>query len=197
MMQMFRKISLLLLSVMVSVTFVQNTQAKRKYKKPTKAQKEAFESADKNDDGVIDNKEWRKEKRRQKRSGLAVNTWLKKKADTDQDGKVSSEEASIWENTTRQKIDVDADGVISPKEQRLSWKHEKAKVNTRLESHYDYDRNGWLEPDEVRDYLSSRYAIVQSKGIAKVDSAIEEEYDIDKDGILNIQEAKTLKEDLE
>jgi len=154
-----------------------------------------FNRIDSNRDGVISKKEWREGRRDVKRYRESAKDWEKQQADTDKDGKVSAEEMAVWKQQTKEKIDADGDGIISPKERRMSWQHEKSKVTTKLEAEYDADKDGWLEPDEVKNYLKAREVLVKSQGKARVDSKIEQVYDLDKDGLINIQEANIMKED--
>lgn len=167
--------------------------AKRKPGKNTKK----FERIDKNRDGEISKKEWRNERRNVKRYRKSGQNWQQERADTNNDGQVSTEERAAWKKLTKERIDMNEDGIISPKERRLSWRHAKSKVNTKLEAEHDANNDGWLEPDEIKNYLSARQELIKSKGKAKVNSKVEAEYDLDNDGIINIQEAKIMKEDIE
>jgi Ca2+-binding EF-hand superfamily protein len=124
-----------------------------------------------------------------------VNTWWEKRADTNNDGKVDADELSAWKKLEKERIDLNNDGVIDAKEKRLSWRHGRSKVNTALEQKYDKNSDGWLEPDEIKELLKDKHALIKTQGKAKVDTAIEAEYDTDKDGIIDASEAKALKED--
>lgn len=169
-----------------------------------------FKHADKNRDGVISPHEWHKEKqfekRKVKKAGKKAKkkarrkkkklNWWEKRADVNEDGIVDKKERAAWKKLEKERIDMDGDGVISPKERRLCWRHARSRVNTKLEKKYDANEDGWLEPDEVREMLKARHALIKSKGKAKVDSAIEEGYDINEDGILDKDEAKAMKKDL-
>ena len=161
--------------------------------KPPKVVK--FKHTDKNKDGVVDKKEMQMEKEWEQKQRSRVNTWWEKRADTNNDGKVDANELSAWKKLEKERIDLNNDGVIDAKEKRLSWRHGRSKVNTALEQKYDKNSDGWLEPDEIKELLKDKHALIKTQGKAKVDTAIEAEYDTDKDGIIDASEAKALKED--
>ena len=125
--------------------------------------------ADRNKDGRVDRKEWHMEKE-----------WERN-----------------WKTLESQRLDLNGDGVISPKERRRCWAHARSRVNTALEAKYDTNNDGWLQPEETKEFLQDRQALIKTEGKAQVDSSIEEEYDTDGDGIIDAQEAEALKEDLE
>ncbi len=151
-----------------------------------KAQPGKFKHADRNKDGVVDRKEMLMEKKWEKKQKSKVNTWWERRADTNKDGIVDAGELSSWKKLERERIDLDGDGVISPKERRLCWRHARSRVNTASEAKYDVNNDGWLEPEEVKEFLKDRYVLIKTKGQAKVDSLIEEEYDTDNDGIISL-----------
>jgi Ca2+-binding EF-hand superfamily protein len=156
-----------------------------------------FKHADKNNDGVIDKKEWRMEEKWEHKQHSRVNNWWEKMADTNGDGTVDSNELSAWKTLEKERIDLNNDGVIDAKERRLSWRHARSKVNTELERKYDINSNGWLEPEEIREMLKAKHALIISNGQAKVDSELEAEYDINNDGVIDSKEAEALKEDIQ
>jgi hypothetical protein len=156
--------------------------------------KKKYKHADKNKDGTVDPKERVMEKKWEQKQKSKVDTKWEAIADTDNDGKVEPDEAAEWKED---RLDLNDDGVITSVERSVSWKKGRSRVNTPLEANYDDDGDGWLEPDEVKDYLSAKYSLIQSNGKAKVDSPLEEEYDDDGDGIIDVDEAEDLKEDLE
>ena len=178
---------------------------------PGRAQQ--FKHADRNKDGMIDRKEWKMEKKwenkQQERSQerakeswehkqrSRVNNWWEKRADTNNDGVVDSNELSAWKKLEKERIDLNNDGVIDAKEKRLCWRHARSKVNTALEQKYDTNSDGWLEPNEAKELLQDKHTLIKTHGKAKVDTEIESEYDANKDGIIDAEEAKSLKEDLE
>ena len=161
---------------------------------PTSA--ERLKHADKNKDGTVDAKERHQEKVWEHKQGSKVNTWWENRADTDNDGKVDSNELSVWRTLEKERIDLNNDGVISAKEKRLCWRHARSRVNTDLEAKYDTNSDGWLEPSEAQELLKDRYTIIKSQGQAKVDSLLEEEYDANNDGLIDSGELEELKQDL-
>ena len=152
--------------------------------------------ADKNKDGVVDRKELTKEKQWEKNKKASANTWWEKRADTNNDGKVSSEELSAWKKLKKEKIDLNNDGVIDAKERRLSWRHAKSRVNTEVEKKYDANGDGWLEPAEVKQLLTDKHTIIKTRGKARVDTELESEYDANNDGVIDLPEAKIMHHDL-
>jgi Ca2+-binding EF-hand superfamily protein len=153
--------------------------------------------ADRNKNGVVDRQELRMEKAWERRQRSNVNAWWESRADTNKDGRVDAGELSAWRILERERLDLDGDGVISPRERRCCWMHVRSRVNTSLESTYDENGDGWLQPDEVKELLKDRYTLIKTQGKARVDSPIEEEYDTDGDGIIDDKEAGALIEDLE
>lgn len=160
-----------------------------------------FRHADRDKDGVVDKKERLIERKRQQKEAMeqkrGVNTWWEKRADTNGDGIVDTNESEAWKKLTRERIDLDGDGVISPKERRLCWRHARSRVNTALEQKYDANGDGWLEPEEVKELLRDKCTLIKTDGQAKVDTPLEEEYDASEDGIIDASEAEAIREDLE
>jgi Ca2+-binding EF-hand superfamily protein len=74
--------------------------------------------------------------------------------------------------------------------------HSRAKVNTPIEKKYDANGDGWLQPDEVREMLKDKQAIIKTHGKAKVDTELEARYDANGDGIIDANEAKAMAGDL-
>ena len=153
--------------------------------------------ADKNKDGTVDKKERVMERKWEQKQKRKVNTWREKRADTNGDGVVDSDESQARKDLTKERIDLDGDGVISPKERRLCWRHARSRVNTAREQKYDANDDGWLEPEEVKKLLKDKCALIKTNGKAKVDTALEEGYDANGDGIIDAEEAEALKEDIE
>lgn len=186
---MLRKLLLIVTILLVSCSICQlDAQAQRGRQK--------FRHTDRNRDGVIDKKEVQMEKRWEHQHRSEVNTWWESRADADKDGKVDADELSDWKDLQKTRVDLDGDGEISAKERRLCWRHARSRVNTSLESEYDDDGDGWLEPEEAKEFLNARYALIRTHGRAKVNSPLEEEYDTNNDGIISVEEAEALKEDL-
>lgn len=154
---------------------------------------EKYRHMDRNKDGVVDTKEAGMQKGAKDSD---ANSWWKKKADTNGDGKLDPAEAESWKRLEKEKIDINGDGVIDAKEKRSSWMHARSKVNTSIEKRYDADSDGWLDKEETRKMLQDRQRIIRTSGKAKVDSEIEKQYDTDNDGIISRSEAAALKEDL-
>jgi len=158
--------------------------------------KQEFKHADKNKDGTVDKKEY-KMKQQQEEKLRKVNNWWEKRADTNGDGVVSSDELSSWKKLEKEKIDLNGDGTIDAKEQRMCWAHARSRVNTDVEKKYDANGDGWLEPSEVKQLLQDKQTLIKTNGKAKVDTQIENEYDTNNDGVIDASEAGALKEDLE
>ncbi len=57
-----------------------------------------FKHADRNKDGTVDKKEMHMEKAWEQKQKAKVNTWWKKRVDTNGDGKVDSNELAAWKN---------------------------------------------------------------------------------------------------
>ena len=152
---------------------------------------------DRNKDGMVDIQERRQAKEKLESKEKKANNWWRKRADTDNDGKVSETERAAWKKTSRERIDMNGDGVISPKERRLSWRHARSRVNTNLEKQYDANNDGWLEPEETKNLLQARRELLKTKGKAKVDSEAEAGYDTDDNGIIDAREAAAMKADIQ
>ncbi len=95
--------------------------------------------------------------------------------------------------------DKNKDGVVDKKEivmeQKWIYKNkQKYKVNTPIESKYDKNGNGWIDPYESKELLKDRYVVIMTDGKARVDTVIEGEYDINKDGVIDREEAVLFKE---
>ena len=185
---MHKRLVLIAIMVLALAVFVSEALAKP----PVKAR---LKHADRNKDGVVDKKEIHMEKQWEQKERTKVNTWWERRADTDNDGKVDSNELSSWKQLTKERIDLNNDGVIDAKERRLSWRHARSRVNTAVEKKYDANADGWLEPAEVKELLKDRHTLIKTKGKAKVDTAIEESYDTNEDGVIDAQEAEAMKED--
>jgi Ca2+-binding EF-hand superfamily protein len=155
--------------------------------------KQRMKDLDENKDGKIDATEIKHEKLE---NAQKVNTWWEKRADTNGDGVVDATELTQWKQLEKEHIDLNNDGVIDAKERRLSWRHAKARVNTDLERKYDLNGDGWLEPNEVKELLKDKHALIATNGQAKVDTEIEKEYDTNNDGIIDKTEAEAMKEDV-
>jgi hypothetical protein len=155
-----------------------------------------FEHADRNDDGTVDQKEMKMEKKWGNKQRSKVNAPWGEKADANKDGIVDKNGAASWKSGQKERIDLNNDGVIDPKERGMSWKHSRIKVNKPIEAKYDADGNGWLEPEEVKQMLQDKHTIIKTKGKAKVDTEIEAQYDDNKDGVIDASEASDLKDDL-
>lgn len=109
------------------------------------------------------------------------------------------------------KVDRNQDGVIDAKEmqmdrsrekrrehyeERRAWRMRKSKVNTAVEARYDANGDGWLQPEEARELVRSRYELVKTNGKAKVDTGLEAKYDANGDGVIEYSEAVIMQEDL-
>jgi len=154
-----------------------------------------FKHADKNKDGELSKREMKMEKNWEQKQHSNVNTWWENRADTNSDGKVDNTELASWKQLERDRIDLNNDGTIDAKERRLSWRHARCRVSNDIEKKYDADSDGWLQPEEVKQMLRAKYAIVRTSGAAKVDSELEREYDTNSDGVIEQAEAALMSED--
>jgi hypothetical protein len=93
------------------------------------------------------------------------------------------------------RADKNKDGRVD-KVEAHRWKRRRHQVNTSVEKKHDVNCNGYLEPQEAKEMLKDKCAIINTHGKAKVDSAIEAEYDTNKDGVIDAAEAGCLKEAL-
>ncbi len=121
-----------------------------------------------------------------------------KHADRNKDGSVDQHEKKLeknWEQAQRSKADINNDGLVSAKKRELQWKHTNTAVNTPLEKKYDYNNDGLLQPEEAKDFLRARCALIKTNGKAIVNSNLEKEYDVDNNGIIDAPEAKAMLED--
>ena len=84
---------LLLISAIVLALFVAAASAEAG---PPRGKK--FRHADRNRDGVIDGREWKKEKQFERKQKSRVNTRWEAAADKDKDGVVEPGEARAWKN---------------------------------------------------------------------------------------------------
>ena len=185
---------LLVLSIVALALCVFYSEALAKGKGSEKARK--AQRVDRNKDGILDTQKQRQAKQKLESKQKKANNWWRKRADTDNDGNVSEQERAAWKEMTRQRIDMNGDGVISPKERRLSWRHARSRVNTKLEKQYDANNDGWLDPDETKSLLQARRELLKTKGKAKVDSQVEAGYDRDENGIIDAREAAAMMEDI-
>ena len=71
------------------------------------------------------------------------------------------------------------------------------QVKTDNERTYDVNRDGKLQPAEVKIYLRGIIEIVEKKGGFTVNSDILKEYDKNKDGLISRIEVQDLKRDTE
>lgn len=163
--------------------------------RPTPAQKARH--ADRNKDGVVTPQEIRREKAWTREQRSKANTWWERRADTDNDGRVDPAELEAWKKVRKERLDLNNDGEIDARERRLSWRNARSRVNNWLESGYDANGDGWLEPAESRRLMEDRYALIKSKGKARVDTELEAEYDDNKDGIIDAKELVLMKQDLD
>jgi hypothetical protein len=106
-----------------------------------------FEHADKNDDGAVDRKEMRMEKK-----------WEQRRIDKDHDQVPDKLENKARVNTPlEQKYDANQDGVLERAEARQMIKDRyeliktkgKAKVDTAIEKQYDANNDGVLDATEA------------------------------------------------
>ena len=75
------------------------------------------------------------------------------------------------------------------------WMQTPPQVKTAIERVYDVNRDGKLQPAEVKIYLRSVIETVDAKGGLTVNSDILKEYDKNKDGLISRIEVLDLKRD--
>ena len=151
------------------------------------------EHADRNDDGIVDRKERHMEHQWEHKQRSRVSNPWEAKVDTDNDGVVERKEVYKW----RHRIDANNDGIVESSERKVYWAGELSKVNTPLESQYDANGDGWLQPVEIKAMLRDRHRLISTNGKAKVDTPIEELYDSNEDGVIDINEAKAMMDDIQ
>jgi hypothetical protein len=105
-------------------------------------------------------------------------------------------ERSRVDNKWEKKADTNKDGRVD-KAEFNRWKSSRSKVNNAVEKKYDANGDGYLQPQEAKEMLKDKHAIINTDGKAKVDSAVEAEYDTNKDGVIDAKEAEALKAALE
>ncbi len=126
-----------------------------------------------------------------------VDSWWQERADTNKDGSVDDQELSAWKDLESANIDTNHDGQIDEQEKRTAWKYVRSPINTGLEQEFDTDNSGWLEPGEARKLLFRRAeSIRQANGKQPIKTGLEKLYDTNGDGIIDLEELKTLREDL-
>ena len=125
-------------------------------------------------------------------------SWWQERADTNKDGSVDDQELGAWKELESKYIDTNHDGQIDEQEKRLSWKYVRSPISTVLESEFDADSDGWLEPEEARKLLfrGSEELIFNAKGRGPINTGLEKLYDTNGDGVIDLRELKTLREDL-
>lgn len=77
------------------------------------------------------------------------------------------------------------------------WMKTPPQVKTAVEKVYDVNRDGKLQPAEVKIYLRSVIENVNAKGGLTVNSDILKEYDKNKDGLISRIEIEDLKRDVQ
>lgn len=105
----------------------------RVYAGPRAAQTVRFEHADKNDDGVVDKKEMKMERRFETKQKAAVNTPVENKYDANNDGVINPAEAKE---------------MLKDKYTLISTEG-KAKVDSPLEAQYDTNNDGVIDKSEA------------------------------------------------
>ncbi|MFA6385055.1 MAG: hypothetical protein WCY10_06810 [Candidatus Omnitrophota bacterium] len=105
--------------------------------KPTKAEK--FEHADKNDDGKVDRKEMKMERRFEAKQKSEVNTAVEKRYDANNDGVINPAEAKE---------------MLKDKYTLISTEG-KAKVDSPLEAQYDTNQDGVIDSSEAAALLAA------------------------------------------
>ena len=145
---------------------------------------------------MVDEQERRIEQSWEQKQRYRLNSWWGSRADTNKDGKIDSKEMAAWKKLKKERLDLNGDGRITPEEVRLSWQHTRSDVNTPLEAKYDKNNDGWLQPQEAKEFLKNRLTLIKTLDKTMVESLIEKEYDINEDGFIDHQEAKILEKDL-
>lgn len=126
-----------------------------------------------------------------------ADSWWKDRADLNKDGTLDDQEISAWKDLERERLDVNQDGKIDDQEKRLVWKLVRSPITTELEQRFDADNSGWLEPEESRKLLFRRVDFIfDTNGSLAMKTGLEELYDANADGIVDLEELKSLREDL-
>jgi hypothetical protein len=96
-----------------------------------------YKHADKNNDGVVDRKEMKIEKKWEHLQKVKVNTPLEKKYDANGDGIIEPAEAK--------QMLIDRHALIT--------KYGKAKVDSPIEALYDTDKDGFIDGKEYKAFM--------------------------------------------
>lgn len=91
---------------------------------------------------------------------------------------------------------ISAEGEEGKSQKDPNWKTHNYVVTTESQIVYDVNGNGYLEPDETREYLKHRYERITSYGETGVDSDIVREYDANGDGTIDAREAQYIRDDI-
>lgn len=122
--------------------------------------------------------------------------WWKEIADTNKDGDVDDAELRSWD-AQKALVDSNADGEIDGTEKRLAWRHIRFPVTTEIGRDFDNDESGWLEPEETRKLLFRTIDyVIRTNGRGPIRTGAERVYDSNEDGVIDLEEVKTLREDL-
>ena len=168
-------------SALLAILMVTNAEAGRFVQKR--------KHADKNKDGKVTAREWRREKRQECKEKSKVDSPREKKDDTDNNGRVDRNEAakararcylrrrSTTDRAWEKEADENSDGKVDGKE-----------LQTYRKSKLDTDDNGEITAAERRAYWLKKKAVVNTK--------TEKKYDKDKDGYLTGEEAREMMKDM-
>jgi len=144
--------------------------------------------ADRNKDGTVDARE------RHKAIGVRakIDSKWERRADRDHDGYVEPVEA----RRAKHVLDRNDDGHISAAERTAFWSRHRVRVVHVYEEQYDSDGSGYIEGEELRDWLCARVAQVSETSTIQANSRQEKMFDTNNDGLLDNAEAQVVREEL-
>lgn len=87
-------------------------------------------------------------------------------------------------------------GIEIPDEQKPIPEDKRYTATSEPLIRYDADGNGYLEPEEHREYLNAKYKEIQEAGETGVDSDILREYDANGDDTIDAREAQEIEDDI-
>ena len=110
---------------------------------------------------------------------------------------LDDDELFSWKDFEVGRLDSNRDHQIDDAEKRQVWKYLPSPANTELEQKFDADGNGWLESEETRKILFRRIeSIFMTNGREAIKTGLEKLYDTNQDGVIDLEELKSLREDL-
>ncbi len=115
------------------------------------------------------------------------------KADGNGDGVVDRAERSAWNVINGDSLDTNLDAQIDAREEQDAVGQGYLRAESGPAAAYDTNGDGWLVPSESKDFLRSRFHIIQTNRTVKVITALEAQYDANHDGSIEGAEAEALR----